>query len=187
MIENHDLVKWLGDQFYVKSLSDKGSEFEDMTLRLKNGSEALVTIERVSKLYTMLNESEKENIPLELNFDENDFPIHVALLFHLGPESARGYLKSLSSQPRDFEKKMDFGEAIRELKKGRSLYREGWNGKHMFIYLKRFVDNFEPCIVMFTAQDKFQPGWLASQADMLAEDWLVKKEDALWDLFDEDA
>lgn len=35
------------------------------------------------------------------------------------------------------------------------------------------VRKYEPCIVMFTAQGKHQPGWLASQADMLAEDWMV--------------
>jgi len=33
------------------------------------------------------------------------------------------------------------------------------------------VRSYEPAICMFTAQQKHQPGWLASQADMLAEDW----------------
>ena len=31
----------------------------------------------------------------------------------------------------------------------------------------------QDCIGMKTADDKMQPGWLASQADMLAEDWIV--------------
>ena len=56
----------------------------------------------------------------------------------------------------------------------------------MYIYLEenlfvKFGDgvfkgqtrNYEPVICMFTAQGKHQPGWLASQADMLAEDWEV--------------
>lgn len=79
----------------------------------------------------------------------------------------------------------DFGWAIDRLKSGGMVRRAGWNGKGMHLYLEdqlrftvkatkttRGVDRqYEPCIVMFTAQQKHQPGWLASQADMLAMDW----------------
>lgn len=69
----------------------------------------------------------------------------------------------------------DFGTAIQKLKAGERVARSGWNGKGMHLYLLRWEvaagDPLEPCIVMFTAQGKHQPGWLASQADMLAEDW----------------
>ena len=34
----------------------------------------------------------------------------------------------------------------------------------------------QDCIGMKTADDKMQPGWLASQADMLAEDWIVVEQ-----------
>ena len=75
---------------------------------------------------------------------------------------------------------MNFGQAIELLKNGGRAARAGWNGKGMYIYLERLqrvhdgvVTEFEPCIVMFTAQGLHQPGWLASQADMLAEDWEV--------------
>jgi len=34
---------------------------------------------------------------------------------------------------------------------------------------------YDPVIVMYTAQKTHQPGWLASQADILAEDWEVVK------------
>lgn len=81
---------------------------------------------------------------------------------------------------------MDFGEAIRALKQGRGVCREGWNGRNMHLYLedmlshtvgagahKGHVRKYEPTIVMFTAQGLHQPGWLASQADMLAEDWQI--------------
>jgi len=80
---------------------------------------------------------------------------------------------------------MNFGDAITLMKAGRCVAREGWNGKGMHIYLedmlpytaktgayKGVVRRYEPCIVMFTAQGKHQPGWLASQADILAEDWM---------------
>jgi hypothetical protein len=66
---------------------------------------------------------------------------------------------------------MTFGEALVLLKNDKSLARSGWNGKHMFIYLKR-IPSYAPCFVMRTAQGEFQPGWLASQANMLAEDWV---------------
>ena len=71
----------------------------------------------------------------------------------------------------------DFGEAIRRLKDGHAVARLGWNGKEMYIYLKTWPDTiidgpFDPCIVMWTAQRRYQPGWLASQPDMLAEDWV---------------
>lgn len=66
---------------------------------------------------------------------------------------------------------MNFGQAIEHLKNGRKVRRTGWNGKGMYLYLESHLLNYEPCIVMFTAQGKHQPGWLASQADMLAEDW----------------
>jgi len=69
----------------------------------------------------------------------------------------------------------DFGEALKRLKKGISVQRTGWNGKGMYIYIEIFgVVNgaiMEPCFVMFTANQTHQPGWLASQADMLSEDW----------------
>lgn len=76
---------------------------------------------------------------------------------------------------------MTFGEAIEYLKQGRRVARRGWNGKGMSLHLEDWVEGqldfsgrkYEPCIVMHTAQNKFQPGWLASQNDMLAEDWEV--------------
>lgn len=84
------------------------------------------------------------------------------------------------------EKKMNFGKAIEEMKSGSLVRRAGWNGKGMHIYLesaftfvvptgelKGETRTHEAHFVMFTAQGKHQPGWLASQADMLAEDWEI--------------
>lgn len=79
---------------------------------------------------------------------------------------------------------MNFGDAIVALKAGKMVRRTGWNGKGMHLYLedgfampiragvyKGAVRQYEPVICMFTAQQRHQPGWLASQADMLADDW----------------
>jgi hypothetical protein len=62
---------------------------------------------------------------------------------------------------------MNFGDAIAALKEGKLVRRAGWNGKGMHLYL----EGYQPVIVMYTATKEHQPGWLASQADMLADDW----------------
>lgn len=82
----------------------------------------------------------------------------------------------------------DFGAVVAGLKEGRRYARAGWNGKGMFIFLvpgSVFKVNREPLlsilgegaevqyhahIDMKTAQGYVVP-WLASQADVLAEDW----------------
>lgn len=83
---------------------------------------------------------------------------------------------------------MNFGDAIAALKAGKRVARKGWNGKGMFLFLvngSTFTVNREPLlsilgegtqvqyhahIDMKTAQGYVVP-WLASQADMLSEDW----------------
>jgi hypothetical protein len=84
----------------------------------------------------------------------------------------------------------NFGDALELLKAGRKVARTGWNGKDMYLYLlTEFVvignggtvvttsmSHYQPCVVMKTAQGLHQPGWLASQADMLAEDWVEVDE-----------
>lgn len=75
---------------------------------------------------------------------------------------------------RDGKENMNFGEVIEIMKKGGSVQREGWNGKGMYIYLGDFAFyGLEPTFVMRTALGKFQPGWVPSQADMLATDWSI--------------
>ena len=68
---------------------------------------------------------------------------------------------------------MTFGQALEVLKAGLYVYRAGWNGKNMWIGLQRPDANSKmslPYIYMCTAQGDLVP-WLASQSDMLAEDW----------------
>ena len=83
---------------------------------------------------------------------------------------------------------MTFGDALEALKQGERVSRKGWNGKNMYVFLAHepdFVtdadisafDNLDvevsDMLVLKTAQDIFQPGWLATQSDMLAEDWYI--------------
>ena len=76
---------------------------------------------------------------------------------------------------------MSFSEALRALKQGKKLSRTGWNGKGLWLELQRPDANSKmtlPYIFMSYPDDAANtPGarvpWLASQTDMLAEDWLV--------------
>lgn len=67
---------------------------------------------------------------------------------------------------------MDFGTAIEFLKKGRRAFRTGWNGKGMWIALQMPDSGTMtlPYIYMRTVTSDLVP-WLASQTDMLSEDW----------------
>ena len=68
----------------------------------------------------------------------------------------------------------DFGHVIQSLKyeSTRKFARAGWNGKGMYISLHRpeFTHHL-PFLFMFTAQKEYVP-WLASQTDILADDWI---------------
>jgi hypothetical protein len=70
---------------------------------------------------------------------------------------------------------MDFGFALKALKEGLKVQRVGWNGKGMWINLQTPDAHSKmslPYIYMKTVEDKLVP-WLASQTDLLAEDWSV--------------
>lgn len=82
-----------------------------------------------------------------------------------------------------YDIQLDFGAAIQALKAGKKVARIGWNGKGMWLVLinpgnamhTSSAGSFpmQPCIGMKTANGLMQPGWLASQNDILAEDWEV--------------
>ena len=83
---------------------------------------------------------------------------------------------------------MTFGQALERMKDGERVSRSGWNGKGQYVFLAHEADfvtdadlsaydqlevEVHDMLVLKTAQDTFQPGWLATQTDMLAEDWYV--------------
>ncbi|GAA1026850.1 hypothetical protein GCM10009557_06020 [Virgisporangium ochraceum] len=88
---------------------------------------------------------------------------------------------------------MDFSAALHRLKLGKRLSREGWNGNDMFVvHQAGYPDGipinantaratgiepgtvcaFRPYLMMRTAQGDFVP-WVASQTDLLADDWIA--------------
>jgi hypothetical protein len=93
---------------------------------------------------------------------------------------------------------LNFGQAIEALKQGKRVAREGWNGKGMFLviaggysvpldklregthFTKEFLQSegctefkIVPHIDMWAADKTYVTGWLASQTDMLSEDWVI--------------
>ena len=82
---------------------------------------------------------------------------------------------------------MDFGKAIQLLKAGQRVQRQGWNGKNQYIELATSIsyknanneivnaeqDAIGNKAIAFVGTSGTQLGWLASQADMLAEDWKI--------------
>lgn len=85
------------------------------------------------------------------------------------------------------EEVMDFGVALMNLKEGRRVARKGWNGKGQYLELATDISytsaagqiiNCEHAAIgnkaiAFVGTSGVQMGWLASQADMLAEDWII--------------
>lgn len=91
-------------------------------------------------------------------------------------------------QPLD-ENSMDFGYALDQLRAGKAVYRTGWNAGGQYIYLVEAASYppqtevaklefggedvpYGPYLAIKTVQHNVVP-WLASQTDLLAEDWHV--------------
>lgn len=85
------------------------------------------------------------------------------------------------------DRQMNFGEAIEAVKHGKRIYRKGWNGKGQYVELAKNLsyigadgtvvnakhDAIGNKALAFVGTSGVQIGWLASQADMLAEDWEI--------------
>lgn len=85
---------------------------------------------------------------------------------------------------------LPFGLAVEAMKMGKKVARAGWNGKGMFLFLvpgstfavnrspllgiypEGTIINYQPHVDMKTAQDTVVP-WLASQSDILSDDWML--------------
>ena len=78
---------------------------------------------------------------------------------------------------RMFNDTISFGKAVAALKANHRVAREGWNGKGMYLELQTpDLDSKMtlPYIYMKTADDNLVP-WLASQTDILSNDWVILK------------
>ena len=82
---------------------------------------------------------------------------------------------------------LTFGQALEAAKTGRKIARAGWNGKNQYVELATAIsykstqgeiinvehDAIGNKALAFVGTSGVQLGWLASQADMLAEDWII--------------
>lgn len=73
---------------------------------------------------------------------------------------------------------LNFSQALDALKSDARMTREGWNGKNMFIQIQRpdaHSANTLPYLYMCQIGEdnnvRFRVPWLASQTDILADDW----------------
>lgn len=130
-----------------------------------------------------------DNVPRMKEFFKNN-PRKIFANCYIDDNNAGGvYLPPLDG-------KMDFGSAIRALKAGEKVAREGWNGKGMYLWLvpASYVKK-EWCrdkglleaigdkdgihcnghIRMYCADGSITSGWVPSQVDILAEDWTIVK------------
>lgn len=86
---------------------------------------------------------------------------------------------------------LSFGAAIEAAKMGEQIRRAGWNGKGQYVELATCIsyknmagevinvqhDAIGNKALAFVGTSGVQMGWLASQADMLAEDWEIVKNE----------
>ena len=81
----------------------------------------------------------------------------------------------------------NFGKAIEAVREGKKIQRVGWNGKNQYVELATCIsyknangeiinvehNNIGNTALAFVGTSGVQLGWLASQADMLADDWML--------------
>ena len=113
-------------------------------------------------------------------------------LWELEGYHQKALLSQASQTNQEEQTEFSFGRAVELLKQGQRVARKGWNGKGMFLLLVKGASVTEPindcygdpqevglpvldAIYMKTADNKLVP-WLASQTDVLSEDWVIHKD-----------
>ena len=133
------------------------------------------------------------DLPSDENGDDEGFMIENLTNAKPNTDFSEGYI-SWSTKEQVFLEfretgNFPFGMAIEALKMGHKVQRSGWNGKDMYlVILDPARDNLmtlsvscveatrelalQPFIVMKTVDNTYVP-WLASQTDMLSDDWRI--------------
>lgn len=77
---------------------------------------------------------------------------------------------------------LNFGQALQAAKEGAKIARRGWNGKNQYVIVgSNFTYDDNHAVhkdsgskaLVFVGTRGTQVGWLASQSDMLSEDWYI--------------
>ena len=115
------------------------------------------------------------------------------LFFTIGNICAEDWVIVTEEKTPVGEARIPFGRAIQLCKQGFRIKREGWNGKNQYVELATCIsyknsageivnvnhDAIGNAALAFVGTSGVQIGWLASQSDMLAEDWVAFKETLL--------
>jgi hypothetical protein len=138
-------------------------------------------------------------LPADLNGDEEG---HFVEYVDTSGQHYKAWLPKplFDKMNRPSQNNLTFGQAIEAAKAGYRVSRRGWNGKDMFVVYMPLLKlpphssqepgakvndrtakyigkdtplNCQPYFAMFNAQKEWIPGWLASQSDMLSEDWFI--------------
>ncbi len=134
-----------------------------------------------------------------VEYEDNDHPNHSEHKGYISWSPEKVFVEAYQEMTG-----MTFGMAIEAMKKGHKVSRAGWNGKNMWIVymtpmelpaystqgtVRKVNDRTANLIgedtplhtlgyfAMWTVDKKWLPGWLASQTDMLAEDWSIVEKD----------
>ena len=176
----------VGDKVLLKKVEDLPERLKENEENVKNFSKFAGKVCTVSRI---LN---KNPLIFELEEDEN---ADAESLFKYTLVSAWLGFDNRMTKEHHFtdvyiekvvsgdEKAKSFGWALRQLKKGLKVARKGWNGKGLWLELQRPDEHSKmtlPYIYMnYPKGDKYHDGcrvpWLASQTDMLEEDWYEVK------------
>lgn len=143
------------------------------------------------------NEFRRWELPTNENGADEGYLVEYVNGGQANTEAYKGYVSWSPKEVFDREYRqissLTFGLAVEALKKGLKVARLSWNGKGMFLFLvpgstfrvsrppllgiypEGTEINYCPHVDMKTADDKVIP-WSASQADVLAEDWMIVRD-----------
>lgn len=109
-------------------------------------------------------------------------------------------MSEIKTSPQPATEGLSFAAILNYINEGKMVRRAGWNGKGQFVYktvgntvskdfihkfaslpqaVKNFLADkgedvvFNSSLTIYNAQGEMQPGWLASQGDLMAEDWEI--------------
>lgn len=176
----------VGDKVLMKKIEDlpeKAKENEDNIKHFSKFAGKVCTVSRILKKDPLIFELEEDE-----DADKEDLLDYtmISVLLHFDSRITKkhhftsAHIEKVVSGD---EKAKSFGWALEKLKKGLKVARKGWNGKGLWLELQRPDEHSKmtlPYIYMnYPKGDKYHDGcrvpWLASQTDMLEEDWYEVK------------
>lgn len=70
-------------------------------------------------------------------------------------------------------KDKNFEQALQALKIGYTIMREGWNGKGLYINIRKNIKGLKPFFAIYNIAKDESNTWVPSVSDLLAEDWVI--------------